>query len=248
MLDGKCLRLTKVVKKGVNKMVYFYELVVTAYLNKDIPFQNAQEVISIQVNEAMKGDKQLSERHTAPGLKFYNFSSFYPLEEDKIYKANNIYIFRVRSIDHQFIQKISKLIKKGDAQYFNVLATEVIKKHQQFITQLYTVTPIVVTVARNTHWQIGQDFEQFKKQLHNNTEKKYNQFYNKDIAAEPFFEGIELLNPQTIVVPYKQGYLMGNKLRLHIKHDDVSQCLAHVVLGCGLGEKNSLGMGYCHAH
>ena len=37
----------------------------------------------------------------------------------------------------------------------------------------------------------------------------------------------------------------GNKFKIIPNEDEVSQKLAFVALGCGLGEKNSFGGGFC---
>lgn len=225
----------------------FYEMVVTVYLNKNIHFKNANECISRHINRAMAEDPKLKELHKETGLKFYIFSSFYPVEKDRVYKANKIYIFRLRALREDFIRTLSQHIKQVDTVCFNVIATDIKQRKEQFVDQLYTVTPVIVSIDRRKHWTKEHSFELLKNHLHANAEKKYNQFFNANVQIDSFISGIELLNPYTIPIPYKKGYLLGNKLILHIKTDEASQKLATMVLASGLGEKNSIGMGYCHA-
>jgi len=62
-----------------------------------------------------------------------------------------------------------------------------------------------------------------------------------------FIEFIQQTNFKPIKVVYKNTSLIGNKMIIGVKSDEISQKLAFTILGAGLLEKNSIGMGYCIA-
>ncbi|APU86937.1 CRISPR associated Cas6 family protein (plasmid) [Clostridium botulinum] len=71
---------------------------------------------------------------------------------------------------------------------------------------------------------------------------------NKLTTQDTIFHCLSITNNKTIYIPYKKGLLLGNKLKIQVKEDDISQTLATVALGAGIGEKNSIGMGFCYGH
>jgi len=48
-------------------------------------------------------------------------------------------------------------------------------------------------------------------------------------------------------IQYKKIKLFGNKFKIIPKADEISQKLAFIALGAGLGEKGSFGGGFCIA-
>lgn len=234
---------------GVMILSKCYQLQVTAMLNEDTHLKNCSEHISMFLNKVMLGDETLKNLHLGKGYKYYCFSGLYPLEEDKTYKQGRVYVFTLRSADKNFILRMKPLLKKTQG-FFTVLATEYQEVKERFINQIYTVTPLVVTVDRDLdrsrHWQLGDDLNILKYNLHNNLKTKYEIFHGeKLIDMENFISGIQFLNEHSVVISYKGGYLMGNKIRLQVKDDEVSQKIASMAHSCGLGEKNGLGMGFC---
>jgi CRISPR-associated endoribonuclease Cas6 len=101
-------------------------------------------------------------------------------------------------------------------------------------------------------WTMDKDGDIMKlqKQLHDNLEKKYVDFYGEKLQGEQnFIQLLEVKNrqPQNIWLSKngKSFRFFGNKFRIVPNEDDVSQKLAFLALSCGLGEKNSFGGGFC---
>ena len=199
--------------------------------------------------------------HAQIGFKYYSFGNFYPIEKEKIYKKGNSYQFRLRSLDENFIDKLSKTLRQN-INNPNFLVVETHKKtiNQFFVSELYSVTPVIVTVDRGLYWSIDRDGDILKlqKQLHDNLEKKYQEFYKEPIkGVQNFIQLLEIKNkyPQSIYMQKTDNKtkkvtevrFFGNKFRIVPHVDDISQKLAFVALACGLGEKNSFGGGFCIA-
>jgi CRISPR-associated endoribonuclease Cas6 len=231
----------------------YYELICTVYLKKDISFKDSFDVISKYISFSMAQTDELKELHNQTGYKHYTFGSFYPIERDKIYKKGNSYQFTLRSPNEHFIKSLSNMLR-ANIDNANFLVVETYSKNikQFFISELYSVTPVVVTADRGVFWTIQRDGDILKLQrlLHDNLEKKYFNFYKEKLEPEQnFIQLLEIKNrkPQSIWTSKngKSFKFFGNKFRIVPNEDEVSQKLAFLALSCGIGEKNSFGGGFC---
>jgi CRISPR-associated endoribonuclease Cas6 len=230
----------------------YFELICTAYIKKDIGFKDSFEAISKYISFSMAQNREFEKLHNRKGFKYYSFGGFYPIERDKIYKKSHIYQFRLRSPDENFIDNLSQHLR-NNTNNPNLLVVESFKKTIKsfYISELYSATPVVVSVESGIFWTIERDGDIMKLQrlLHDNLEKKYFDFYGEKLEPKQnFIEFLELKNqkPQSIWTT-KQGKsfrFFGNKFKIIPSQDKVSQKLAFMALGCGLGEKNSFGGGF----
>lgn len=235
----------------------YYELKCTVYLKKDIDFQDSFETISKYISYSMAQTSTLKELHNKNNFKYYTFDSFYPIEKTKTYKQGNTYSFNIRSLNEELIDTLSKTLR-ANINNQNLLIVQTHKKtiKQFFITQLYSVTPVIISLSNKRFWTKEDDLMLLQKQLQNNLEKKYQDFYDEDIkSSQNFIQLFELKNNrlQTIktskidkqtkkVISFK---FYGNKFMIVPNEDEISQKLAFIALACGLGEKNSFGGGFC---
>ncbi len=227
----------------------YFELKCTAYLKNNIHFKESFEKLSKYISYSMAQDKELKIIHESKGFKHYSFGGLLPIEREKIYKKGNNYSFTIHSIGEKLIDTLSQELRKN-INNPNLLIVETHKKtvKQFFVNELYSATPVIVTVEDGFHWTIEKDGNILKlqKQLHDNLEKKYQDFYGEKLKAEQnFIQLLEIKNrvPQTIQITKnnKKIRFFGNKFRIVPNEDEVSQKLVFLALGCGLGEKNSFG-------
>ena len=236
----------------------YYELNCTAYIKKNISFKDSFEVIAKYISFSMAQDQDLKELHDKERVyKHYAFGNFYPIEKEKIYKKGNSYQFQLRSPNKSFINQLSQTLRQN-INNPNFLTVEVSKKtiKQFFISELYSVTPVIVTSDKRVFWTIDRDGDIIKLQrlLHDNLEKKYFDFYGEKLEPEQnFIQLLEIKNhkAQRIWTNKKDKnkkrvsfHFIGNKFRIVPNEDMVSQKLAFLALSCGLGEKNSFGGGF----
>lgn len=224
----------------------FVELTVTVMLNKDIYFADCGYVIGKNINKAMLLDESLKELHPKKEYKNYVFNHFYPLEKDKIYKKDRLYIFKIRGLDYNFIDKIAEVLPFLKSYDFKIIDVEKREIKKTNIKNLYTVIPTIVTID-NKPWLQGDDIELFKQRLEANLEKKYKVFYNEDInIVGNFIETIEFKNKVVMYFNYKGVKLLGNKINIKIYDNEEAQKGAFLAMATGLGEKNSIvGAGFC---
>jgi len=233
----------------------YYELTCTTYLKRDIAFRESFEKIARYINYSMAQIESLKRLHNQNRFKYYTFNSFSPIERDRVYKRGKNYTFTIRSLREDFIDNIQNTLRENinNPNFLVVIAEKKILK-QFFISELYSITPVVVTMENGKFWTLkeGKDILQLYQQLHSNLERKYRAFYKDGLEAnENFIRILEVKNqkPQTIQIvkngkPFK---FFGNKFKIIPREDETSQKLAFTALACGLGEKNSFGGGFCVA-
>ena len=237
-----------------------FELKCKAYLKTNIELKSSFDVLSKYLNYSIYQNEIYKNKDTS--IKNYCFGNFYPTESDKIYKKNNVYEFVIRSIDEEFIDELEKAIIENMNNGFLLVLSAVKKEIDQFfIRELYSATPVIVSqkkddTGRQLYWSLDYsgDIEMLQNQLQKNLEKKLKLFYPEDMeATSNFIDKIEIKNvkPQSIYFKTirnqkeKLVRLIGNKFKIIPKKDDLSQKLAFLSLGVGLGEKSSFGGGFC---
>lgn len=202
----------------------------------------------------MAQDEKLKSLHDTTGFKYYSFGGLLPVERNKPYTKGNTYQFVIRSLDRDFIERLSTALR-ANIDNPHLLIVETHKKiiDQFFISELYSATPVIVTVDKDRYWVKEDDLMLLHKQLQDNLEKKYQEFYSEPIKSlQSFIQLFELKNNRLQTIQTNKTHsdgsfvkFYGNKFRIVPNEDEVSQKLAFVALACGLGEKNSFGGGFC---
>ena len=230
----------------------YFELTCMAYLKKSIDFKESFEKLAKYISFSMAQNENLKILHEKRGFKHYSFGGLLPVEAEKIYKQGNHYRFAVRSLDENLIDILTDELRKNiNNPDLQVLETVKKSYRQRFIQELYTVTPTIITTENNLFWTMEKDGDilRLQRQLHDNLEKKYQSFYGEKLQPlQNFIQFIKIKNrkPQTIQIT-KEGKIIrffGNKFKIIPHEDEISQKLAFVAMGAGLGEKNSFGGGF----
>ena len=236
-----------------------------AYLKRDLKFYESLDAISKYINFSIMRS-EFAKQHTKEGFKHYSFSGFQPKEGDVkkgYYKSGETYTFTLRSLDEAFLDTLTTALRQNiDNPQILVVQTAKRVLNQHFISELYSVTPVIVTASNDEKghqifWTIEKDGDILKlqNQLQKNLLKKYESYYGKKLEpSQNFIQLLEIKNkkPQNIVMRKKDDEqtkrkvtFFGNKFKIVPNEDAVSQKLALVAMACGLGEKNSYGGGFC---
>lgn len=220
----------------------YYELIITLVLQKDMEVSRSYEQLSRMISTAMLHDKALKQLHGQSGIKGYTLCNMYPREIDKVYKKNRMYAFSIRSLNMEFILKIKAILPHVQP---GIVATQIKTCKYRYISSIKSLTPVVATLE-NRSWTKEDGILLLMQRCHSNAVRKYRELIGEmPDPEENFIEYIELLNNKPIKIPYKNNSLLGSKVKLGIKSSETAQKLAFTVLGAGLLEKNTLGMGYC---
>ena len=229
-----------------------YEIKLSLKLNKMVPLREYANFVSKNINYILYNSIILRAIHDKRGFKPYVVGSLSPIEEieqkSKIYQKDKFYLLTIRTISKAFAQEFIDASKKAYNLEFKILNAKYKKLHLSYIDRLYTITPAVLTITQNNqkprYWTIEDDIFLLQRRIKDNLEKKYKEFFKKDIKAPQdmiYFFGVD--NQKPIVYNYKGGKIFANRLTVGFNSDEVSQKLASLSFGVGILEKNPLGFG-----
>ncbi len=223
----------------------------TVHLHEDMYFRDMYEKLSQFINEAFNDNAELSKMHFENSYKFYSFDLLYNPNIKPIngqYPKDNSYRFRIRTLDRALLDQLKIRFDTVKNPNFTYITAEIKTVKQFFVQHLDSVTPVIVSVENGLFWTMEKDGDILKlqRQLHNNLEKKYQSFYGEKLNhVQNFIQLLEIKNQKPQTMNYKNIRFFGNKFRIVPHEDEVSQKLAFLALACGLGEKNSIGGGFC---
>ncbi len=238
----------------------YFELSTTVYLQNNLHYLELHDKLSRFINEAFNDKDELSKKHFDKGYKHYCFDLLYNPSiaiKKGVYQKENSYKFRMRSPDKEFLESLQNRLSEVKNPNFTYIASQMRTIKQFFVQSITSITPTIVSVDKEgqkqpIQWTIEKDGDILKlqKQLHENLLKKYESFYGEKLDdIQNFIQLLEIKNhkPQTIRIEKngKKIRIFGNKFMIVPNEDEVSQKLAFLALSCGLGEKNSLGGGFC---
>jgi len=223
--------------------MHFYELKIDLSLKNKIHFQSSPKALGKLIATAFINSGY--EFHNENKIKNYVFSNLEIRANKGWYSENNF--FRFRSFDKELILKLSNSFFTYEDNIFkiNSLSSKVI--YQKPIKLLETSNPVFVTVSKNRFWTFQEDGDIMKyiKLLHQNALRK-SKFVESIETDESFIEYMEFLNKKPFTFKYKTTKFFGFKLKIYPKSDEISQKLAFITAGMGIGEKNnSVGGGFC---
>ncbi|WP_315074474.1 CRISPR-associated endoribonuclease Cas6 [uncultured Clostridium sp.] len=220
------------------------ELTILVKLKKTVKYQDIPELLTSVLNSCFLQSNKYKELHESHHFKYYCFSCLYPTEKSGAYLANEIYSFKLRTLNFELADMFTSGLINYPNDLFILLNIDTSIKNQLYpIKSLYTVTPAVITEG-NRNWD-KKELNDVKKKIIRNTTRKYKYFMGLNIDDYEFIEEVKMLNTIPIVFNYKGGKLLSNKFLITLKQDRFSQELAFMLLGAGLLEKNSLSFGFC---
>lgn len=240
-----------------------FELKCITYLKQDVSFEDSFDSISKFINYSICQKDEYKQKHNQNVFNNYCFGSFFPIEKDKLYKKGNTYYFTFRTIDEKFAKELSNLLRANiNNPYLQIVQVEKRDIKQFFISEIYSATPVIISLKKENEkshqlfWTLEKsgDILELQKQLQENLIKKYEEFFGEKLnVSQNFIQLLEIKNhkPQSVCFTttknemQKKVRLIGNKFRIVPNEDEISQKLAFLSLGVGLGEKISYGAGFC---
>lgn len=205
---------------------------------------------------------KFSQLHDTKGYKFFSFSNMFP----KKTKRGKHYLFLVASPNPKFISTLGKQLSSikeeiniGEGLY-QIHHHQPLKINLNTQFTLKTATPIVIRIPKYRYkeygieserpfefWRPDYDFQAFIKQLTENLFKKFNQFHNTQVREVPLFSEFEYTGPKWVhpVINGKEVKMLGTYWKFRFQGTTEAQKkILQFGLDTGLGELNSLGMGF----
>ena len=221
-----------------------YELDIKIYLMKNINSNTSHQAISELIDKTLSRDEKYLNFHLDNIYKNYCFNNFYPMEKDYIFKEENIYSFKIRTVDEQLAKYLCEVLFNEYTDKIKVLG--VVKKiiPIKHIDKLIAITPIIIK-TENGYWRKNEKISDIEARIIKNIIRKYNKYYNTNLDENmDLFISLKFKNQKPIPSKYKDITLLGDKIEFKISNSQVAQELMYFALGTGLGEMNSRGFGY----
>ncbi|MBI2139210.1 CRISPR-associated endoribonuclease Cas6 [Candidatus Woesearchaeota archaeon] len=215
---------------------------------------------------ALQRDSKYFNKHDDTGYKFYSFSNIFPPAS---MKTGNIRTLLVSSPDKDFIYylygKISEIMKRSrpvgiGEMHFIIENVDFLRVHVKEQLHLITGTPIILRIPPQRYaeygitsrrpyeyWRPGYDFGAFLKQLTENLEKKYNQYFKKDIEIDGLFEQFKLKKEVCVhrIEEGREVKTIGSLWEFEFSHlEPLQRKMIELGLESGFGELNSSGFGF----
>lgn len=220
-----------------------YEIKLKLYLLENINVEDIQTKISKIIDSCFAKNKEWLDFHNKNEFKNYCFDSPYPLAKDKVYKKDNVYTLTIRTISKDLSNYLSENLHTMNTKLIKCLKTETKIIPKKRIEKIYSITPIILK-NNEGYWKDFLSVYEFEERIKVNLIKKYNSLNNTKIDENfNFFSYIEFNNKKPCSFNYKGKKLLGDKVNLFICDDEISQSLAYMTLGTGIGEMNSRGAG-----
>lgn len=224
-----------------------YEIVIRIYLNKSIKVTDIQGAIVHFLDSFLHRNEAFADYHEAKIPKCYTMDLPYPIEKGMCeYKGDNMYQFRVRTINEEFSAYLLSGIAEHKTDQIKGLARTVKAIPHRHISSVYTLTPLILTDSEQRgYWRDVISFSEFEEMLKRSIIHQYEIYTGEKIDQEcPLYDQIEIKNKCAIGVPYKGIKLLGDKLSMQVSDNETAQKIIYFLLGSGMGEKGSRGFGF----
>lgn len=221
-----------------------YELKIKIFLLKNIKLEETSTSLTRFLDMCMANNEELLNYHKAKSYKNYTFDLLYPLCKEGIYEKEQIYTFRLRTINSDLASYLTNKLSIFHNDDMKGLIVDISVIPKKIIEKIYTLTPVVMK-SDGGYWKYSLDLKKFEERLRINSIKKYRYFIDKNMEdTVQLYNSIVFKNKKPVPVIYKNITLRGDKLELSIANDKNSQNLAYMLLGTGLLENCSRGCGF----
>ena len=228
-------------------MVNIYEISMLVFLKEDIHVDDSITRICEFIDKFLSSDQETLKFHRENRFKNYSFCSFYPLEKDMVYKRNRNYTLRIRTTDSSLASLFNEKMVNTYTDSVKGLTSEIKILRKRFIDRIYTITPAIIKNEEG-YWKGILTVEDYERRIKENLIKKYRNITGEEIPNDhELFTSIEFNNRKPVKFKYKGRKLLGDKITITMNQDELSQRVAHMSMGTGIGEINARGGGYINS-
>lgn len=225
------------------------EITIKIFLLNDLKQEHALSAIASYIDQVMLRNPDWEILHNENRYKYYTFSSLSPVEPNGVYRKENIYTFRIRTVNRELAQYLAEVLPNWNNALLKGLLSKLRIIPKQHITEVYSLTPVIVKGIDNHYWRDDLTFADFEKRLTVNLIKKYNSFLDTKINENfQLYTLIEITNRIPIGVPYKNIKLLADKIKIVASDNPMAQEIIYMALGTGICELNARGFGFLNYH
>jgi CRISPR-associated endoribonuclease Cas6 len=239
------ISIIRILERRKNMNNSYYDLYVKIEMPHDVSYKDLNNFLSDFINKSLLNDNKLKSMHETKDIKGYVISSLHPIEKDKIYKKGKIYIFNINCYDFYLCSRMKDCLKEMK----DIKETNMRVHTFKVINELMMTTPAITSTENARYWTLDNSLAVLYEKIDKNMKHKANVILKIDRdkleTSENFIESLELRNDKDIIFNYKNGKLFAYSAYIKVKKDPMSQLLANLCIATGIGEKNSLGFGFC---
>lgn len=222
---------------------YYYKLNIQIKMIHNIHLSDYNEYMSNYLNKIMLNDNYLKTIHSKTTIKGYVFSNLYPYDKDCIYKKDSIYTFYLNGFDKELIMRFKNCLEQEEIILNVNMSIQPFKKIKVLRTNSLCLVSLKDSNAE--YWTRKKSLSLLIEALNKNANSKIGLFCNEILKDTNFIQSLLIRNKYDLCANYKGGKLIGYQLDIIVNDDLESQLLANICMAVGLGEKNSLGCGFC---
>ena len=221
----------------------YYRLSIQIKMIHNVCLADYNEYMSNYLNKVMLNDSYLKSIHAKTTIKGYVFSNLYPFEKDCVYKKDSVYTFYLNGFDKELIMRFKNCLEQEEI----VLNVKMNVQPFKQIKALRTNSLCLVSLKDSNaeYWTRQKSLSLLIEALNKNANLKCNLFCSQILKGTNFIQSLLIRNKHDLCANYKGGKLIGYQLDIIVNDDLESQLLANICMAAGLGEKNSLGCGFC---
>lgn len=212
-------------------------------LKEDVHYEKAAHHIAYYIDSMLGKDENFLKFHKEKIYKHYVFDLFYPFEKTKIYKAGEIYTFKIRTISQELADYFSNKLNYHKCKEFEGIGGEIKIVQKRVLDKVYSITPILLKQEQG-YWKDNMTLEQFEERIKINLIKKYKIFNKLEDENIQLYNFMEFKNSKPVRIYYKGKILLGDKLQFEVCKNEIVQDLWYMALGTGIGENNARGAGF----
>lgn len=224
------------------------EIRLKVYLLKDVKVETAFQVIANYFDSCLCKNEEFMKLHESRRFKNYVFDQFYPLASDGVYKKDNVYTVRVRTVDDAIAGYFAGTVANHMNDQIKGLTRDIRVIPKKHLSEIFSITPLIMKcdgIDGNGYWKNNLTFDEFEKRIRENLIKKYNILTNSNIDESfQIYNQIKILNGKPIKFPIKDIMLLGDKVGIKAADNQMAQDILYMAIGCGIGELNSRGAGF----
>jgi len=216
----------------------FYELKISLNLKAPIHFQKSPEALSKLLATALINSGY--ELHYKNIPKNYVFSNLGKANEKGFFEGEKEFYFR--SFDKDLVRLVNNSLCFYEDNLFKIGGIEFKEVKYKKIDSMISLNPVFVVMKDGNFWSFEKNgnLSDLFKAIHSNLVRKYEMIFNKKInPTNSFIEYLQIKNNKPQTYFYKGVKFFGWKFYIIPRSDEISQKLAFVALGTGLGHKNS---------
>ena len=222
-----------------------FEIKVKLYVTKNITNEESSAEIAKLIDTSLLKNLTLTKLHEERIYKPYVMNSFYPLEQDGIYKEGSIYTVIIRTISQSFKEHCETILCNTYTDRIKVLSVSANKWRKRIIEKVYSITPVILKFENTGYWKNQYSMDDFERLLKDNLYKKYKHFFSEEVVEEnELYTHLQFDNKKPIGMKYKNVTLLGDKVTIHVAANETAQKLFFMALGNGIGHNNSRGAGF----